>query len=724
MALSVFGSLNGTEASTTAASLSPPMVAQPFPAGSVDQTSISTTNHTSTSTISVPSITLGLSSASVGSSVPFTGSGFSTADTTCTLSGSVVSTSYSPNCIISGNGNLAGSFVIGSVASGSYSVTVTGNPVNDFASATLVVTYTSAGAAISLSPTSGPVGIGISVHGSGFSSSDTGCLLSGTPVSSATCSIYPGGTLVGSFIVANVALGSYTITAAGNVTGGHASASFTVTGGSPTITLNPSSAPAGTTVQVSGSGFALSDGVCSMSGGGSMVTASINCSLSGGIITGSFKVANASIGGYSVVVTGSPNGDFASAVFTITTTSQTTNTASTTTTAATTTTTKSSTTTTQTSTSTSSTQSSTSTTTQTTTQSSTNSNVTTIGDFSISSSVTTIALMQGLTGSVTITVHSLNGFSSPVTLTPSWLGNAPAGISVSIASPVTPPSGGNATSSLILTSSSNASPGNFTIRLTGTSGSLNHNLSPDIVVQATQPVSNTSSTSTSSTSTTSSVSSSPMPTSCPVSYALSNSEVAPLAEQLRAFRDHSIMKTRSGSAFMILFNTWYYSYSPHLTSYVSTHQTQRVLLRYSLYPLVAILYASYYSYMLISPLSTDAGVIAAGIVAASLLGLIYLAPIWYGVTLLIKRSVKRSSLTLNRMLLWSMVSVPIVGIAYFAHPALLGIATVNLALSMLTLGSMLGVHAFTCFQLKCAGINSSRLAFGRIFGTSPLDRNL
>src|SRR5208282_3892969 len=141
---------------------------------------------------------------------------------------------------------------------------------------------------------------------------------SGTPVSLPTCSVYSGGSLVGSFIVANVSIGSYTITATGTQAGDHASTSFTVSGGMPTITLNPTSGSAGSTVQVSGSGFSLSDTVCSLTGGGAL--ASEACSVSGGAITASFIVANAASGSYLIQVAGNPVGDFAQAVFVIPTT--------------------------------------------------------------------------------------------------------------------------------------------------------------------------------------------------------------------------------------------------------------------------------------------------------------------------------------------------------------------------------------------------------------------
>src|SRR5208283_191830 len=177
----------------------------------------------------------------------------------------------------------------------------------------------------------------------------------------------------------------------------------------------------------------------------------------------------------------------------------------------------------------------------------------------------------------------------------------------------------------------------------GTSGSLTQILTPNIIVQVTSTISTTTTNSTTAmsvTNSTSSVSSASsvvssttslpaLPANCPVSYAVSGTELAPFAQKLRMFRDQSIMKTRSGDAFMILFNAWYYSFSPHLTQYIIARPMQRTMLRYSLYPLVAILYASYYAYLFVSPLNADAGAVMAGIVAASMLGLVYLAPIIY-----------------------------------------------------------------------------------------------
>jgi hypothetical protein len=230
----------------------------------------------------------------------------------------------------------------------------------------------------------------------------------------------------------------------------------------------------------------------------------------------------------------------------------------------------------------------------------------------------------------------------------------------------------------------------------------------NLIVQQLQPVTTSSTTINSATSLTSTTSmmsmtstSPTLPANCPVSYAVSGSELAPLAEELRVFRDQSIMKTRSGLAFMILFNSWYYSFAPAFASYLRLHPTQRDLLRYVLYPLIGVLYISHYAYLFVSPFSIDGGAMVAGIVAASLLGLVYFAPIAYAITRVIRRYGKFLTLSITRMSVWFSSSMPIFGVAYFMNPQFLGIAIANLLLCVLTLCTVIGIHALSYWQLRC-----------------------
>jgi len=177
------------------------------------------------------------------------------------------------------------------------------------------------------------------------------------------------------------------------------------------------------------------------------------------------------------------------------------------------------------------------------------------------------------------------------------------------------------------------------------------------------------------------------------------------------------MKTHSGTAFMTLFNAWYYSFSPNVARYVSAHPIDRTVLKYGLYPLVGILYASYYSYLLVSPISSEGGVIVAGIVAAILMGLIYLAPIGYLVNRILRRH--GGPMGLSRMFVvgWVGVSVVMCAVSYFTSSSLiLGIGTANLALGMLGLGCVLGTQVLTSPKLLNPYLRIRTYAVGWFIG--------
>ena len=508
-------------------------------------------------------------------------------------------------------------------------------------------------------------------------------------------------TLTGTNIKVDFTASSQTVTTASNsmqttsststVATTSPSQTTTSTLNSPTITINPTSASPGSIIDITGFGFSTADVTCSLSGN---AVGTSTCSISNGVMAASFIVANVAAGTYTITASGIEASDHASSTLIVSVSS------------------------TQTTTSTHTTQTSNSTTNSTTystttTQSSTNSTTTTkTADFLLTSSTSTITMTQEGTGSATITIYPLNGFSSTVALASSWIGSAPAGVLVSITSPVTPASGGAATSPLIVTANAMAVPGTYIIQVTGTSNSQSHIVTINIIVQPLQQVS-TSSATINSTTSMSSMSSSmfsvtstsvALPANCPVSYAVSGSELAPLAEELRVFRDQPITKTRSGSAFMILFNSWYYSFAPSFASYLGLHPGQRAFLKYVLYPLVAILYVSQFVYLFVSTFSVEGGAMMAGIVAASLLGLVYFAPIAYFVIRVIRRYLKCLIPNVAHMSLWFSFSIPIVGVAYFANSQFLGIAIANLLLCTLTLCTVLGIQALSYLQLNCNSI--------------------
>lgn len=174
---------------------------------------------------------------------------------------------------------------------------------------------------------------------------------------------------------------------------------------------------------------------------------------------------------------------------------------------------------------------------------------------------------------------------------------------------------------------------------------------------------------------------------------------------------------------MMLFNSWYYSFSPHVTSYVTKHQTERLLLKDAMYPLVAVLYASYYAYLFISPFSSDLGVILAGVILALLLGLIYLAPIGYLAQRILRRYLEHSMLTRSHVIVWVGVGVLLVPVGYFTNSLLTGILVANLVISALSSGCVLGASALK--RLHVGDVAIGVPVFIRLFVNMPTgNRNL
>lgn len=105
----------------------------------------------------------------------------------------------------------------------------------------------------------------------------------------------------------------------------------------------------------------------------------------------------------------------------------------------------------------------------------------TVPDFLISASPSSQSIQQGLSGSYAVTVTSVNGFNSAVSLT---LSGCPALPSTCMFSPtsVTPPSGGIATSTLTVTVGSSTLAKTYTLTITGTSASITHPTSVGLTI--------------------------------------------------------------------------------------------------------------------------------------------------------------------------------------------------------------------------------------------------
>ena len=76
---------------------------------------------------------------------------------------------------------------------------------------------------------------------------------------------------------------------------------------------------------------------------------------------------------------------------------------------------------------------------------------------------------------------------------------------------------------------------------------------------------------------------------CLIATAAYGSELAPQVQQLRELRDHTILRTSYGTAFMSGFNSIYYTFSPAVADLQREHQTLRDATKIALTPMLASL---------------------------------------------------------------------------------------------------------------------------------------
>jgi peptide/nickel transport system substrate-binding protein len=110
---------------------------------------------------------------------------------------------------------------------------------------------------------------------------------------------------------------------------------------------------------------------------------------------------------------------------------------------------------------------------------------------------------------------------------------------------------------------------------------------------------------------------------CLIATAAFGSELTPQVQYLRNFREHYILSTASGSAFMNTFNSIYYSFSPQVADYERGQPWLQAIVRAALYPLFGILTMAERAH---AAVGGEAGALASGAVASMLIGAVYLWP--------------------------------------------------------------------------------------------------
>jgi uncharacterized protein YkwD len=116
------------------------------------------------------------------------------------------------------------------------------------------------------------------------------------------------------------------------------------------------------------------------------------------------------------------------------------------------------------------------------------------------------------------------------------------------------------------------------------------------------------------------------PMRCIIATAAFGSELSPEIQFLRTFRDEIVVSTLGGRMFMTTFNVAYYSFSPPIAEFLSSHPLMAHIVRVLLYPLIAALRLTVIVFNAIY-FNNELAILFSGLFASLLIGLIYLAPV-------------------------------------------------------------------------------------------------
>jgi len=190
---------------------------------------------------------------------------------------------------------------------------------------------------------------------------------------------------------------------------------------------------------------------------------------------------------------------------------------------------------------------------------------------------------------------------------------------------------------------------------------------------------------------------------CLIATATYGSELSPIVQFLRSFRDQAVLSTFAGNQFMTIFNQWYYSFSPTIAQSISSSPALQAVMKILLYPLIAILQfvAAAYAVMSFNP---ELSIIISGIAASSLIGVVYFAPC---ITPFLLIAGKRGKLNLkiNKLKPLATLSLANVGLILlgeaFASPLLMRFSTATMVILTLTLSALATAMKVTQKMQNC-----------------------
>jgi hypothetical protein len=267
-----------------------------------------------------------------------------------------------------------------------------------------------------------------------------------------------------------------------------------------------------------------------------------------------------------------------------------------------------------------------------------------------------VSLYQSSREDITLNITSVGVFSGTVQFTVPSVSGLTGSVSPN---PVNLSPGGTESPTLEIVAPKGVPVGTYQLTLTGAATTPQGPISHDLIVSVTVT--------------------SGLP--CLIATATFGSPLAAEVQFLRDFRDHQIMRTFAGSNFMTIFNAWYYSFSPAVAGYENLHPGVKPPMQYFLVPLLGSLHASQWTYASIAALNPEIAALTAGLVASSLIGLLYLAlPFAAAVWFARKRVLTRGANVTVRLVKFFAASISLM-VVLFAISELLALGTTMMVAS-------------------------------------------
>jgi len=213
-------------------------------------------------------------------------------------------------------------------------------------------------------------------------------------------------------------------------------------------------------------------------------------------------------------------------------------------------------------------------------------------DFAISLVPSYLNIPRGSVGTATVTIRSIGQFNATVTLGYASL----PGITVQFQnSALTLLPNGTASTEMSVMVDANVPSDAESVIITAVSGALSHSSTLALSIG---------------------------PPMCIVATAAYGSELSPEVSMLRSFRDNQIQPTLAGRSFMLVFNAWYYSFSPQIAAKISSNAAARTIMKALFYPLIGILVLSAELFEVASG-NPEAATLVSGLFASSMIGIVY-----------------------------------------------------------------------------------------------------